>query len=155
MVLWHHITKKESSMVKKLFAVRNQDIDVDLVLLIIRLVCGYAFMVYGWGKIQNPFGWMGPESTLPGFLQGLAAISEFGGGLALILGLLTRLGALGIGFTMIGAIIFHAVIAGDPFINLTGGPAYAPAVIYLLIAILFIVMGPGRFSLDKKIFGVR
>ena len=65
-------------------------------LLVLRLVMGAAFMHHGWGKIQNPMGWMGPEATMPAILQALAAISEFGGGLALIAGLLTRLGSLGI-----------------------------------------------------------
>src|ERR1044071_3379761 len=60
-------------------------------LLLIRLVVGSAFMLHGWGKIQHPFSWMGPESPVPGFFQLLAAISEFGGGLAWILGLLTPL----------------------------------------------------------------
>lgn len=140
-------------MLKRFFAIRSLDIDVDLVLLLFRLVCGYAFILYGWGKIQNAFSWMGPDSALPGFMQALAAVSEFGGGIALLLGLLTRLGALGIGCTMVGAIIFHAVVMGDPFMNPTGGGSYGPALIYLLIAILFVVVGPGRFSLDNKIFG--
>lgn len=138
---------------KKFFAVRSFPVDVDVILFIIRLVCGYAFILYGSMKIQNPFGWMGPESAVPAVFQGLAALSEFGGGIALILGLLSRLAALGIGCTMVGAIFFHAVVAGDPFMNPTGGPSYGPAAIYLLIAILLVVMGPGRISLDKKIFG--
>ena len=65
--------------------------DMDVVLLLIRLVMGYAFILHGWGKIQNPMGWMGPDATVPGVLQLLAAVSEFGGGIALIIGLLTRL----------------------------------------------------------------
>ena len=35
----------------------------------------------------GPFGWMGPEAPVPGFLQGMAVLAEFGGGLALILGI--------------------------------------------------------------------
>jgi putative oxidoreductase len=35
---------------------------------------------------------MGKESSIPGIFQALAAISEFGGGIALISGFLTRLG---------------------------------------------------------------
>ena len=65
-------------------------------LLLLRLVMGVAFVLHGWGKIQNPMGWMGPEATMPAVLQALAAISEFGGGLALIAGLLTRSASLGI-----------------------------------------------------------
>ena len=48
-------------------------------LLVLRIVAGLGFMFHGWGKIQNPFGWMGPDAFAPGFLQALAALSEFAG----------------------------------------------------------------------------
>jgi len=44
------------------------------------------------------------QASVPGFLQGLAALSEFGGGLALIAGLLTPLAAFGIACTMVVAV---------------------------------------------------
>jgi len=53
----------------------------SIVLLLLRLVAGSAFILHGWQKVQNPVGWMGPESSIPGFFQFLAAISEFGGGI--------------------------------------------------------------------------
>ena len=56
-------------------------------LLILRLVVGLAFVFHGYGKIQNPLGWMGPNASVPGLFQALAAVSEFGGGLAWMLGL--------------------------------------------------------------------
>ncbi len=34
-------------------------------LLILRLVVGLAFNFHGYGKIQNPFGWMGPNAGVP------------------------------------------------------------------------------------------
>jgi len=49
-------------------------------------------------------GWMGPEAPIPAFLQALAALAEFGGGMALIVGLLTRLASLGIATNMIVAL---------------------------------------------------
>ena len=54
---------------------------VSMGLLIVRVVAGLAFMYHGWGKIQNPTGWMGENANIPGAFQALAAISEFGGGL--------------------------------------------------------------------------
>ena len=86
-------------------------------LLALRLVMGAAFMFHGWPKIQNPFGWMGPEAAMPGVLQSLAVLSEFGGGLALILGLLTRLACLGIGGTMVVALATVHFPHGDPFVG--------------------------------------
>ncbi len=124
-------------------------------LLILRIVVGIAFMNHGWGKIQSPFGWMPPEAGVPGFFQFLAALSEFGGGIALIIGLLTRLGSLGLAFTMLVATMMHALVKGDPFISMTGASSYELPLVYFGIAFLIVTMGPGKFSLDKMIFGQR
>jgi len=125
---------------------------VSIGLLLLRFVVGLAFMHHGWGKIQNAFGWMGPDAGVPGFLQALAALSEFGGGLAWILGLLTPLASLGLAFTMAGAAGMHAFMLKDPFVNPTGGSSYELATVYLVIALLLLLAGPGRFSLDHLIF---
>jgi putative oxidoreductase len=101
---------------------RNRPTSVGLLLL--RLAMGAAFIFHGWPKIQHPFGWMGPDASVPGVLQFLAALSEFGGGMALILGLLTRLAALGIGATMTVAITTVHLPHGDPFVAATGGRSY-------------------------------
>ncbi len=130
---------------------------VSSALFLIRLIVGAAFVFHGWGKIQSPFGWVPVEApiSIPGFFQFLAAISEFGGGIALILGFLTPIGSLGIGCTMAVAVYMHLVVRGDPFVNPTGGPSYEPALVYLGISVLILALGPGRFSLDHKIFGER
>lgn len=122
-------------------------------LLLLRLIVGIAFLLHGWGKIQNPMGWMPEASGVPGFLQLLAAVSEFGGGLALLLGLLTRFAMLGLSITMLVATGMHSLVMKDPFVNMTGGSSFEPALGYFGIAVLFMVMGPGKFSLDKRIFG--
>jgi putative oxidoreductase len=117
-------------------------------LLILRLIVGVAFIYHGWGKIQNPFGWIPAPSPVPGFFQMLAAVAEFGGGIALILGLFTRLASLGLGITMAVATLFHAVVMKDPFVNMTGGSSYEPALGYLGVALIFLTIGAGKFSLD-------
>src|SRR5688572_30546333 len=104
-------------------------------LLILRIVAGLAFMLHGYGKIQNPFGWMGPDAGTPGILQGLAALSEFGGGLAWILGLLTPLASFGIACTMAVAIRLHAIVMGDPFVPTGPGQgAYELAALFFCIS---------------------
>ena len=124
-------------------------------LLLLRLIVGSAFVLHGWGKIQNPLAWMGPQAPVPGFFQLLAALSEFGGGIALIVGFLTPIAALGIGVTMAVATLMHLMVMKDPFVNPTGGSSYEPALVYLGISILFLALGPGKFSLDAKVFGER
>lgn len=123
-------------------------------LLLVRLVMGLAFILHGWPKIQNPMGWMNAMggSSVPSFLQGLAALAEFGGGIALILGLLTPLAALGLICQMIGALVLVHLPQGHPFVS-QDGPSYELPLVYLVIAILLIVLGPGKWSLDAALFG--
>src|SRR6187397_750178 len=88
----------------------------SIALLLFRLIVGTAFVFHGWGKIQSPMSWMGPDSPVPGFLQFLAALSEFGGGIAWVLGLLTPVASLGVGITMTVAVCMHAIVMKDPFV---------------------------------------
>ena len=142
-------------VIKNFFSVPDQSPFAGVCLLLLRVVAGVAFMLHGWGKIQNPFGWMGPNGFAPPLFQGLAALSEFGGGLALIIGLLTPLAALGIASTMAVAFFYHAVMRGDPFVATGGGASYELAALYFSVAVLLIAIGPGRLSLDRSIFGRR
>lgn len=139
--------------VKRFFQTNHQTSAESTALLIVRLIAGIAFVVHGSGKMANPFGWMPAGSPVPSVFQFLAAISEFGGGIALILGLLTRLGSLGLFFTMLVATGMHAFVLHDPFVNTTGGSSFEPALGYLGISILFLILGPGKFSIDQKMFG--
>jgi putative oxidoreductase len=140
------------SLLRSFFVPKTRGVAADLGLLLVRLAVGAAFLVHGWGKMQNPFGWMGTDGFAPPLLQALAAISEFGGGAAFILGLLTPLAALGITATMVVAVTTHAVLRGDPFVG-HGGPSYELATAYLSVALLLLTNGPGRFSLDRIVFG--
>ena len=138
-------------MLKRFFEFKPQPSFLSLALLILRLAVGIAFILHGWSKIQTPFSWMPPESPVPGFLQLLAAVAEFGGGFALILGLLTPLASLGLVFTMAGATVLHAIIMRDPFVN-PGGGSYELSLIYLCLSLVLIATGPGKYSLDAQLF---
>lgn len=138
---------------KRFFQTNQQSTSESVALLLLRLIVGIAFILHGSGKITNPFGWMPAGAGVPEFFQFLAAISEFGGGIALLLGLFTRLGAVGLFFTMSVATAMHAFVLKDPFVNLAGGSSFEPALGYLGVSILFLIIGPGKFSLDQKIFG--
>lgn len=129
----------------------TQPTGVSTSLLLVRLVVGIAFILHGWGKIQAPFSWMPPEAGIPAVFQFLAALSEFGGGIALILGLLTSLAMSGLAVTMAVATHMHAVVKGDPFVGREG--SYELPLLYFTIAIMFIIVGPGKFAIDNKIFG--
>ncbi len=121
-------------------------------LLLLRLYAGAALMSHGWGKIQKPMHWMdGAAGAPPGVLQALAAVSEFFGGLGLMVGLLTPLAAFGIACTMAFATFKH-VSKGDPFVAAHGGGSFEPALGYLVTAVLLMLAGPGRYSLDAMVF---
>jgi putative oxidoreductase len=127
-----------------------------LALLLVRLAMGIAFVLHGWPKIQNPMGWMNAMggSSVPSFLQALAALAEFGGGIALILGLLTPIAALGIVCQMLGAFLLVHFPQGHPFVS-QGGPSYELALVYLVVSITLIALGPGKWSLDALLFSRR
>ncbi len=118
-------------------------------LLVLRLVAGCGFMLHGLPKIKNPFNWMGPDAAIPPFFQSLAAVSEFGGGIAWMLGALTPFFSFGAACTMTVAVWTHAVVRGDPFVG--KGASYEPALLFLSIALLLILAGPGRYSIDALI----
>ena len=139
-------------MLKTLFVPPAQGARASTGLLLLRLFAGYAFMVHGWGKIQHPFSWMGPNSGYPAVLQFLGALSEFGGGLAWILGLLTPLASLGLAFTMLVAARLHLVVMNQPLIAKDANGSAEPAAVYLAIALLLLLAGPGKFSLDDRLF---
>lgn len=129
-----------------------------LALLLVRLVMGAAFILHGWPKIQNPLGWMNVMGGggMPSFLQALAALAEFGGGIALVLGLLTPIAAIGIVCQMLGALLLVHFPKGDPFVAAApGASSFEPALVYLIMAVLLIALGPGRWSLDALLFGKR
>jgi len=113
-------------------------------------------MLHGWQKVQSPggpFGWMGAQTPVPGFLQGLSALAEFGGGLGIILGLLTPLAALGLTCNMLVALLMVHLPHGDPFVGGPGQRSFEPAAHYLAVALLLLFTGPGAWSLDALLVG--
>jgi putative oxidoreductase len=74
-----------------------------------------------------------------------AALSELVGGILLALGLFSRLAALFVcGTMLVAAFVVHAA---DPFAKKEFALAYAVAALAVLIA------GPGKYSLDARLFG--
>ena len=147
---WSDCCGTLAAMIKSLFKVPALDDKQSAAILLVRLVMGAAFVMHGWNKIQDPMGWMGPDSAIPGVFLALAALSEFLGGFALILGLLNPLVAVGLGSTMTVAVYSHAILWGDPFVD-----GYELPLVYLVLIVLLGMLGPGRFSVDQKLFGPR
>jgi putative oxidoreductase len=144
-------------------------------LLGVRLIAGGAMLLHGAPKMMAATSWMGPGG-IPGWLQALAAVAEFGGGLAWIVGALTPLASLGVVATMTTGIFMAHVPAGEPLIRLTvKGAAQGPsgtfmglppwlvqtdgaiaggsgsselALLFIAIALTLTLVGPGRYAVD-------
>ncbi len=130
-------------------------------LLIMRLFFGLGLTLHGYQKLSSPggaFGWADPglHFEIPPVFQGLATLAEFGGGIAMMVGLLTPVAMLGILITMSVAIIkFHWAVRHAQYVPLRGGFDYEPAAHYFIFALGLLISGPGSFSLDALIFGRR
>lgn len=122
-------------------------------LLLLRLAVGIALCFHGWPKVQHLTDWMnvfGMTDAAPPYLQAMAAISEFAGGIALAAGLLTPLAALGIACTMGYAVYFH-FSSGHAFVA-SDGPSYELALTYFAAALCILFCGPGKISVDGIMF---
>jgi putative oxidoreductase len=125
-------------------------------LLVLRLVVGAAFIIHGWPKIQNATTWMnGFPGAPPPYLQAAAAVAEFGGGIAWIIGFLTPLFSMMIACTMAVAAFTVHIPKGDPFVSTQGGASFELAAAYFAVAVCLLLVGPGQFSLDYCLFGRR
>src|SRR5881409_3223911 len=97
------------------------DTDGDWVLTIVRVVLGVVLFAHGAQKLLGWFGGQGFSVTvrtfrdqlgIPAPLACLAIAAEFFGGLGLIVGLLTRIAALGIAITITVALVKGSLEAG-------------------------------------------
>jgi putative oxidoreductase len=133
----------------------------DLGLLILRLALGGIMFVHGSQKLLGWFdgpgiagfvGWMA-SMHVPAFAAWLAIIAEFFGGLGIILGLFTRLAALGIAFQMLVAIWMVHWKVGF-FMNwgsvANRGEGWEYAFLILAAALALVMTGPGSWSLQGR-----
>lgn len=120
-------------------------------LLFLRIFAGYAMAQHGLGKIANPFGWMGPSGP-PGFLQALAAASEFFGGLGIIFGAFFPLACLGVMCTMFVASLSN-LNSGAPIVASGPGPSAEASILYFFISLALFLTGPGMLAFDYFVFG--
>ncbi len=118
--------------------------------VILRVVLGLLFLVHGVAKFQggisNIAGWFG-SIGLPGVLAYIVASIEVAGGIALIIGLGTRVVSALFVFLMIGAIIKVKLSAGLLGNGKMAG--YELELTYLAISLFFVINGSSRFSVDQ------
>ena len=144
-------------MFHKLFATSN-----DFALTVVRLILGVTFFMHGAQKMLGWFGGDGFHATMgtfthylgiPAPLAFLAICAEFFGGLGLLVGLLSRIAALGIMVNMLVAIATVHHVNGF-FMNWTGqqkGEGFEFHLLAIALAIVVLIKGSGAVSIDRAI----
>lgn len=123
-------------------------------LLVLRAVTGIIFIMHGWQKFDQGmpattegFSAMGvflPEVMAP-FIAGL----ELFGGIAVVLGLLSRPISVLLMANMLGALFLVHLPQG--FFAAAGGYEFVLALAAMSATI--VLTGPGKFSIDALLFG--
>ena len=121
---------------------------ISTALVLLRIASAMAFLYHGSAILFGSFGGPGPQQfaashhwpVVMGYLIGLAQLA---GGLAVLSGILFRLGAASIVVVMLGAIFLVHLPHG--FDIGKGGAEYALTL--LLLAVAFLLTGPGSYSL--------
>ncbi len=134
----------------------------NLALLVLRwtvgpLMAGHgAQKLFGWFDgygLKGTGGWLESLGLRPGRTWAVAAgLSEFGGGVLMILGFLNPLGPLGVTGAMAMAIAKVHPLSEKP-VWATSGGAELPLT-NVAISTALMLSGPGKYSLDRAL-GVR
>lgn len=132
-----------------------------LAFMMIRLPLGIVFIAHGSQKLLGLFGGHGLTATfqtfeqkmgIPPVLTFLAIIAEFGGGIGVLLGFLTRLSGAGIAAVMAVA-MYKVTWASGFFLNITCIPGRGSGIEYNLallgMALALVLKGGGPWSMDR------
>jgi putative oxidoreductase len=135
---------------------RKADRAIDLALLVVRVALAWIFIVYGAQKLFGTFNGGGIDGTAkfmangaglhPGrFFAYLSGIIEFGGAIALVLGLGTRIAGLALFGDMVIAMITTTWSTG---LHQSTPPGYELNVALAALGLAVALLGAGRYSLD-------
>jgi putative oxidoreductase len=129
----------------------------DIALLLGRGALAWVFFYYGAGKLFSWFHGPGVHQTAvfmansahlhPGTLFAIGGgVIEFSGSVLMAMGLGARLAGLALAGDMLVAIL--TVTGGNGFNSETLNPGYEFNMVLGILALVIVLSGPGRFSLD-------
>ncbi|MEX2589477.1 MAG: DoxX family protein [Chitinophagales bacterium] len=136
-------------MLKKLFNPGTYNNNIDLSLLILRLVFGALMITHGWGKWlkligDDPIKFSDPLGVGVFASLALAVFAEVFCSMLLIFGAATRLASIPLIITMaVAAFIVHAEDALQD---------KEMALLYLTVYLAIAISGSGKYALDKFIY---
>jgi putative oxidoreductase len=127
---------------------------MDLGNLILRVVTGTSMIIFhSWGKIVGMVNFLNGKHwkfvdtvqmmglPLPVLFAIIATLIEFIASILIILGLFTRISAIGLALVMLFAIYLHTITKTSVEL----------ALIYLSVFVFLALAGAGKFSLDARI----
>lgn len=133
---------------KNIFSVNRSSESVDIAIFLVRIGIAVLMLTHGISKTElfneTPVQFMdfiglGAEISLA-----LAIFAEVGCSILILLGLRTRIAVIPLIVTMLVAVFI--VHSGDPFANQEMG------LHYLLVYIMLLITGSGRYSLDRLVY---
>jgi putative oxidoreductase len=145
------------TLLAALVSTRSPALAQDLVLVAVRTVLAWIFIYYGAGKLFGSFNGLGIHGTSlyfsntahlhpGGFFAVLGGVIEFGGGIAMALGLASRLAGLALFGDMVMAMI--TVTWSTGIASTSAPPGYQVNMALCVLALVITVYGAGRFSVD-------
>jgi putative oxidoreductase len=155
---------RSSQWLRVLFGTTTAGLAVDVALLVVRIALAWVFIYYGAAKLFGSFpGSGGPHGIHQtslymanaahlrpgGFFAVLGGLTEFGGGVAMGLGLCTRLAGLALFADMVMAMITVTWATGIN--SISAPPGYQLNLALAALALAAALTGAGRFSLDALI----
>lgn len=150
-------TRRARALLGAVLSTRTDALAADAALVAARTVLAWIFIYYGSGKLFGAFHGRGIHGTAlyfsntahlhpGGFFAVLGGVTEFGGGIALALGLASRLAGIALFADMVMAMI--TVTWSTGINSASAPPGYQLNLAVGVLALVVAIFGAGRFSVD-------